>query len=211
MQILSKYPLPADILSVDIETIRDNTKVANGKRKIPKNKVAALYIFAQNTIGITNDVNYVKTNIKFLVDEYKNILKNLEYIESQMVEALSKLEEKNYITSIKGISNIFAADLIGELGNISRFRNWKQIRKYAGYNFSDNTKIKNIYDMAGNLYEWTTEYSYHNNGTGTKYVAIRGGSFFFSGTGDPVSFRNCDNTVTTADVSFGFRVVLYVK
>ena len=73
MQILSKYPLPADILSVDIETIRDNTKVANGKRKIPKNKVAALYIFAQNTIGITNDVNYVKTNIKFLVDEYKNI------------------------------------------------------------------------------------------------------------------------------------------
>jgi len=142
MQILSKYPLPEDILSVDIETIRDNTKVSNGKRRIPKKKIVALYTFAQNTIGITNDISYVKTNIKFLIDEYKNILKNLEYIESQMSQALSKLEETKYITSIKGISDIFASDLIGELGNISRFQNWKQIRKYAGYNFKEESSGK---------------------------------------------------------------------
>ena len=57
-------------------------------------------------------------------------------------QALSKLEETKYITSIKGISDIFASDLIGELGNISRFQNWKQIRKYAGYNFKEESSGK---------------------------------------------------------------------
>lgn len=142
MQILSKYPLPEDILSVDIETLSNNTKVANGKRRISKKKIVALYTFAQNTIGITNDVSYVKTNIKFLLEEYRNILSNLEYIESQMSQALDKLEETKYIISIKGISDIFTADLIGELGNIDRFQNWKQIRKYAGYNFKEESSGK---------------------------------------------------------------------
>ncbi len=44
---------------------------------------------------------------------------------------------------------------------------------------SDNTKLKNIYDMAGNMYEWTTEYGYRNGKTsGTKYAVLRGGSFY---------------------------------
>ena len=142
MKILSKYPLPEDVLSVDIETLRDNTKICDGKRRISKNKIVALYTFAQNTIGITNDVSYIKTNINFLINEYKNILNNLEYIETQMSQALSKLEETQYITSIKGISDIFASDLIGELGDITRFQNWKQIRKYAGYNFKEESSGK---------------------------------------------------------------------
>jgi len=68
MKILSKYPLPEDVLSVDIETLRDNTKICDGKRRISKNKIVALYTFAQNTIGITNDVSYIKTNINFLIN-----------------------------------------------------------------------------------------------------------------------------------------------
>ena len=142
MQILSKYPLPEDILSVDIETLRNNTKIANGKRRISKTKIVALYTFAQNTIGITNDVSYIKTNINFLINEYKHILNNLEYIETQMSQVLSKLEEAQYITSVKGISDIFASDLIGELGDITRFQNWKQIRKYTGYNFKEESSGK---------------------------------------------------------------------
>ena len=142
MQILSKYPLPEDILSVDIETLRNNTKIANGKRRISKTKIVALYTFAQNTIGITNDVSYIKTNINFLINEYKHILNNLEYIETQMSQVLSKLEEAQYITSVKGISDIFASDLIGELWDITRFQNWKQIRKYAGYNFKEESSGK---------------------------------------------------------------------
>ncbi len=78
---------------------------------------------------------------------------------------------------------------------------------------SNNTKLKNIYDMAGNMYEWTTEYGYHNEQIGgTKYAVLRGGSFHYTSDEGPVSFRyglfSADNA---GFPSFGFRVALYVK
>ena len=83
---------------------------------------------------------------------------------------------------------------------------------------SDNTKLKNIYDMAGNMYEWTTEYGYHDvekpSGAAgsTKYVVYRGGGFYNFGSSDPVSIRLGSHSATNAGTPvIGFRVVLYVK
>ena len=79
-----------------------------------------------------------------------------------------------------------------------------------------NFKLKNIYDMAGNMYEWTTETGYHNTSssattTGTKYAVLRGGGFSGYGTNYPVSCRNGVDTTTFTYVTIGFRVVLYIK
>ena len=41
-----------------------------------------------------------------------------------------------------------------------------------GTGLSDDFKIYNIYDMAGNMWEWTTG---HNNSEGSQYVIVRGG------------------------------------
>lgn len=77
---------------------------------------------------------------------------------------------------------------------------------------SNNTKLKNIYDMAGNMNEWTTEYGYHDDSlSGTKYVVIRGGSFRNLGNNDSICARNGDAMLNTAQLNIGFRVVLYVK
>ncbi len=78
---------------------------------------------------------------------------------------------------------------------------------------SDNTKLKNIYDMAGNMYEWTTEYGYHNGQTsGTKYAVRRGGGFYSNGSTVPVSIRlGGESTTDASNPDLSFRVVLYVK
>ncbi len=81
---------------------------------------------------------------------------------------------------------------------------------------SDNTKLKNIYDMAGNMWEWTTEYGYHKVGEGTadseKYAVTRGGSFAGTGKGNPISTRGGDYAAASSGgLNDGFRVVLYVK
>ncbi len=78
---------------------------------------------------------------------------------------------------------------------------------------SDNTKLKNIYDMAGNMYEYTTEYGYRGDTSSSKkYIVNRGGAFDYSGSGHPVSERNGNATNAFAGgVNSGFRVVLYVK
>ena len=74
-------------------------------------------------------------------------------------------------------------------------------KRTAGFN--ENWKVKNIYDLAGNVWEWTSEAS-------SSYFILRGGSCFYGGSGDPVSYRNHDDASST-HVGMGFRSRLYIK
>ena len=74
-------------------------------------------------------------------------------------------------------------------------------RRTAG--FSENWKTKNIYDLAGNVFEWTSEVY--------RYSFIRrGGSYYGDGSVNPVSYRY-DNGTSGAYESIGFRIRLYLK
>ena len=82
---------------------------------------------------------------------------------------------------------------------------------------TDQTMKLNISDMAGNLWEWTTETGYHGaDATATpkptKYAVLRGGSFYNYGGHRPVTYRNGDyGTSLGGDFYIGFRVVLYIN
>ena len=71
----------------------------------------------------------------------------------------------------------------------------------------------NIYDMAGNMWEWTTETGKHDSKAtdATNYAVLRGGSFDNGGGGAPVSRRDGGVRVGGCDFDFGFRVVLYIQ
>ena len=69
--------------------------------------------------------------------------------------------------------------------------------------FSENWKVKNIYDLAGNVWEWTSEYS-------SSDFVLRGGCSSSSGGGEPVSYRFNSGASATYN-SVGFRSRLYIK
>ena len=72
---------------------------------------------------------------------------------------------------------------------------------------SEEVKQKNLYDVAGNLWEWTGEASYPSE---TRSYMRRGGSFHNSYTGYPACYRD-HNTATNTRTNFGFRPALYIK
>ncbi len=69
---------------------------------------------------------------------------------------------------------------------------------------SDNNSKKNIYDLAGNVYEWTLE----KTSDTYSLCARRGGGFNSTGSINPASHRYNDDT-SSSDYSGGFRVSLY--
>ncbi len=70
-------------------------------------------------------------------------------------------------------------------------------------------KVCNIFDMAANVIEWTTEYSTLKGGSSASPCTHRGGNCYGS-YGICTASRNC-NTATCSLSSCGFRVALYVK
>ena len=73
--------------------------------------------------------------------------------------------------------------------------------------YSEYWKAKNIYDMAGNVSEWTYEVC-TGNGYGSR--VIRGGNCYGDGSYCPASHRT-RSFPDSADGDYAFRFVLYIK
>ena len=73
---------------------------------------------------------------------------------------------------------------------------------------SDTTEKYHIFDLEGNVWEWTEEDSHH--ATSGQYRMFRGGGCNTTSSADPVCYRGY-GTVDYTNLSIGFRTVLYIK
>ena len=83
---------------------------------------------------------------------------------------------------------------------------------------SERNKANNIYDFAGNMWEWTTEtrtgtmIDVDNNITPEyTFAVLMGGSFGNAGNYGAASDRHGNGTIVSTYIYVGFRVVLYIK
>jgi hypothetical protein len=79
-----------------------------------------------------------------------------------------------------------------------------------------DTRTNNIYDLAGNMCEWTTETITRTQDSDTNQIErifadLRGGSFNDIGSGHPVVYRDGYSDTSSTFIYVGFRVVLYIK
>ena len=123
---------------------------------------------------------------------------------------------RGYYTNVNssGTTDGFKAVTSGQVSG-TRATNYNYVLLSTGA--SDAAKRKNIYDVAGNLWEWTTEASYatnYKNYSNTNFDEnthmIRGGSFNNASGTNPACFRKLFYAANT-NALIGFRVALYIK
>ena len=92
---------------------------------------------------------------------------------------------------------------LGSFNNVkSKYSKMKDTKILLTTGATERNSSKNIYDVAGNCSEWTTEAYY------TSRRVLRGGRYYVSGSSIPASHRDyCDST-SIGDHSF--RPLLYV-
>ena len=74
---------------------------------------------------------------------------------------------------------------------------------------SEDVKRKNLYDVAGNQWEWTQESAYVTNDSNLIYN-LRGGGFSHVYTDYPVCYRGSGQAANTSS-NFGFRPALFIR
>lgn len=132
--ILQHYPTPESIVELGIDKLSEIIhRISRGKIRAAE-RSQQLYRAAQHSIGI-------KEGQKKIVHEIQNIFQIIltynqfiEQYEHDISIELRKIPESNYILSIKGISDITAACIIGELADFSDFKSFAEVEKYAGLN-----------------------------------------------------------------------------
>lgn len=137
---LRHYPTPAKIVaagaSVIVSTWRKEMKKPSLK------KAEKLVKLAFKSIGRTGGSEAAEAALQNLLTQYEMVLKQKQDIEKLMQELLIRVPNASKLIDIKGIGMVTAAVIVSEIGNISRFKDPRQIQKMAGLSLRENSSGK---------------------------------------------------------------------
>ena len=105
-------------------------------------------------------------------------------------------------TSYEADSFVINSEGKGNYDESANTNDWKGDVATCG--ISDDYRVKNIYDLAGNVNEWTME------ANSTDYRVFRGGGYGHPGSDYPASFRCNYDPDSDSNDYIGFRVALYL-
>jgi transposase len=129
--LLKHYPAPSDLIEYGLAALTSVLKKIS-RGKLDKKRAKSLYEAAKASVGI-------KEGRESILLEIRNILALIEMsdrfiaeIEQKMSYHLEQIPYSRFILSLKGIGEITAAGLIGEVGDFSKFNTISEITKLAG-------------------------------------------------------------------------------
>ena len=128
-ELLSKYPLPEDMLSISANELAELlSRCSKGRFGIDKAK--EIQDKASNSFGI-------KFALKSFSFQIKQIINQISFLEDQILDIEEEISSMlnsfcPVITTITGIGDILGAAIFSEIGDISRFEKASQLVAHAG-------------------------------------------------------------------------------
>ena len=131
MFILKYFPAPQDIAKFKLKCLTVVLKkVSRGRLK--EDRVKTLYDAAKTTVGTKEGQRSVLFEIKEMCATIESTECFIAEIENEMSHHLQDIPYSKFLLSIKGIGEVTAGGLIGEVGNFRSFNTIAEILKYAG-------------------------------------------------------------------------------
>ena len=157
LNIVQLYPHPALVLSHSKTVIKNRLK-ANTKKNLSliraEKKATELLEAAQNSYPAIKPSDVRCDQVKDYAARIAELKEKKEALVQQMTERSKERQEYLVLRSIPGIGDSTACRLIGEIGDIRRFQNAKQLNAYAGIDImryqSGNTHYRDRINKRGN-------------------------------------------------------------
>lgn len=135
LNIVQLYPHPAYLLAHS-KTIVKNRLKANTRKKLSferaEKKAIQLLEAARNSYPAIEPTDIRCDQVRDYARRIADLSEKKEQLVKRMVELSEGKREYQVLCSIPGIGDTTACRLIGELGDIRRFKNAKQINAYVG-------------------------------------------------------------------------------
>jgi transposase len=138
LEIMKRAALPHEILTLsDSELTMIVKEASNGTEgsKLTNELIEA----AKVSIGVHEGATAVKSKLMRLIEELEFYQKRLIEIESELELVVNKSYHGELVQSMPGIGIVISAAFVGEIGDMSRFDDWKQLRRLAGLNLVEDS------------------------------------------------------------------------
>ena len=141
LRIMKKAAFPVEILRVSksalISVIKEASSGTEGD-KLANELVKA----AQSSVGVREGQRTAKSRLLRLIGELEFYQSRLAEVEAELEAVMAKSESGAILQSMRGIGVVISAAFLGEVGDIDRFDDWKQIRRLAGLNLVEDSSGK---------------------------------------------------------------------
>lgn len=138
LYILTHRPFPVDLQHLTVEELAEELKAASHGR-VGKNRAVLLTAAARDSIGVMEGLTAARLRLNHCLKEVLFWQQQLSETEEAMADALDKTGLAACLLTIPGIGVVTAASFLGETGDLTRFEDWRQVRKLAGYNLTENS------------------------------------------------------------------------
>ncbi|WP_028390633.1 IS110 family RNA-guided transposase [Bacillus cihuensis] len=138
---LRLFPTPLELRSMKAQDIVNGWKTQM-KRQAGLKKAQLLIELAKHSVGTHQALDAYKLHLEQLIEEFDLATIQLERVEKEVTEVLKQITFARKLLTIKGISEIALAGILGEAGDLSGFAHGNSLLRHAGLHLAEASSGK---------------------------------------------------------------------